>query len=51
MVMRALVSVLGLANTLSQDLENSFRDFIAGAEGLLPNLLAQLPVDRDGQSH
>jgi small conductance mechanosensitive channel len=41
-VMRALVSVLGLANTLSQDLENSFREFIAGAERLLPNLLAAL---------
>ena len=42
MVMRALVSVLGLANTLSQDLESSFREFIAGAERLLPNLLAAL---------
>jgi small conductance mechanosensitive channel len=41
-VMRALAGVLGLANTLSEDLESSFREFIAGAERLLPNLLAAL---------
>jgi small-conductance mechanosensitive channel len=42
--MRAPASVLGLANTLSQDLENAFREFVAGAERLLPNLLAALVV-------
>ena len=44
MVMRALASVLGLANTLWQDLEASFREFVAEAERLLPNLLAALVV-------
>ena len=44
MVMRALASVLGLANTLWQDLERSFGEFVAEAEGLLPNLLAALVV-------
>jgi small conductance mechanosensitive channel len=43
-VMRALASVLGLANTLWQDLEASFREFVAEAERLLPNLLAALVV-------
>jgi small conductance mechanosensitive channel len=43
-VMRALASVLGLANTLWQDLQTSFREFVAEAEGLLPNLLATLVV-------
>ena len=44
MVMRALASVLGLANTLWQDLEASFREFVAEAERLLPNLLTALVV-------
>jgi small conductance mechanosensitive channel len=43
-VMRALASVLGLANTLWQDLEASFREFVAEAERLLPNLLTALVV-------
>ena len=44
MVMRALASVLSLANTLWQDLEASFREFVAEAERLLPNLLTALVV-------
>ena len=44
MVMRALASVLGLANTLWQDLETSFGEFVAEAERLLPNLLTALVV-------
>jgi small conductance mechanosensitive channel len=43
-VMRALASVLGLANTLWQDLETSFGEFVAEAERLLPNLLTALVV-------
>jgi small-conductance mechanosensitive channel len=42
--MRALASVLGLANTLWQDLETSFGEFVAEAERLLPNLLTALVV-------
>ena len=42
MVMGALASVLGLASTLRQDLETSFREFVADAERVLPKLLAAL---------